>query len=312
MIKNISSFLFILALSHQIIFGSDDTSATVTIQPQQILIGQPADLQISANIPSGGFLNWPGYEELEDHKIEILNLGLVDTLDRDAGSTTLMQTLRVTSWEEGYIPIPAFEFTFISDNDTIHFESKATLLEVQTVEVDMTDRYRDIRPLFKFPRTFREILPYLLAAIGLLIIVVLIILFLKKRKKPLKEPTIWEKPEVPAHIAAISSLETLRQKELWQKGHIKAYHSELTTILRKYLYKRFHLDAIEMTTREIVQKLPAYIENTALQSDFKNIFELADMVKFAKFNPEDNDHEKVLEKALEFVKKTAEIVNDKE
>ncbi len=312
MIRNIITFLFFLILCHQVNFGSEKTSATVRLQPKQITIGQPAELHIRASVPSDGVLIWPGVEQLKGQKIEILTHGSIDTLFFDTEKTSIQQINRITAWQEGYIPIPPLEFIFITENDTTHFESKAQLFDVQGVEVDMQEMYQDIRPLFAFPRTFREFLPYLLTIIGLLLVMFLLLRFLKRRKKPLKEPTIWEKPEVPAHIAAISSLETLKQKELWQKGHIKDYHSELATILRKYLYKRFHLDAMEMTTREIIHQLPVYVEDITNQNKLKMIFELADMVKFAKFLPNADDHTLALEKSLDFVKNTAQIENNKE
>lgn len=310
--KHISLLLITLVFAPIYALGNGDIEASILLQPKEVLIGQPADLQITVSVPVDGLLIWPGKEELEAQNIEILRFGVIDTLEHIDEKITMQQKHRITAWEEGYIPIPALEFAFISEKDTIKFESKAQLFEVKGVEVDMQKAYRDIKPLFGFPRTFREILPYILAIIGISLIILLIILFLKNQKKPVQEPTIWEKPEVPAHIAAISSLETLRQKELWQKGEIKAHHSELTAILRKYLYKRFHLDAIEMTTGEILKYIPEHVEEKALQNEFKLIFELADMVKFAKFKPDDQEHERMLEKALLFVKNTADIVNNKE
>ncbi len=312
MVKHVSLFLFVLTSVSLNLLGSGDFEASIQLRPQEILIGQPADLEISVKTPDYGLLIWPGKETLEAQKIEVLRFGLVDTLEQAADRITMQQKHRITAWEEGYIPIPPFEFIFITEKDTITFESKAQLFEVRGVEVDMQEGYKDIKPLFGFPRTFREFLPYILLTVGVLLIVLLLILFLKKRKKPAEEPTIWEKPEVPAHIAAISSLETLRRKELWQKDEIKAFHSELTAIIRKYLYKRYKLDALEMTTGEILQYLPEHIEEKELQSEFKRIFELADMVKFAKFKPEHQEHERMLEKALVFVKNTAVVINDKE
>ncbi len=302
----------ILAFDHAAANSAEETEVSVRIEPQEILIGQPADMQIRVRVPAEGKLIWPGREELEAHKIEILNFGMVDTLERSSEDVTMLQVHRITAWEEAYVPIPPLEFQYITANDTILFQSQAQLFEVKSVEVDMQEMYRDVKPLFSFPVTFREMLPYILVSLGVLLALFFLIRFIRKRKKPTEEPTIWEKPEVPAHIAAISGLETLRRKELWQKGQIKTYHSELTTILRKYLYKRFNLDALEMTTREIVGNLPVHVDDVAFRSDFIMIFELADRVKFAKFTPEDEAHIESLEKAIGFVKNTAEIENYKE
>lgn len=309
-VSQILPLFFLLVVGFQQAYGTEETAAIIQVEPDEILIGQPATLEIMVDIPDEGTLLWPGRESLEPHGIELLQFGMVDTLESGSGRIQMRQNHRITSWQEGYKPIPPLVFTMITDEDTIQFESKAILLSVKGVEVDMQEVYRDIKPQQSFPRTFREVLPYL---IGFMVIAVVLFFLLKhfmNRKKSSEETTIWEKPEVPAHIAAISSLESLRRKELWQKGQIKPYHSELTTILRKYLYKRFQLDAIEMTTSELLHQLPKHVRDKSLLQTFKMIFELADMVKFAKLKPEDQDHESVLEKAIEFVKNTAKVNND--
>lgn len=291
-------------------YSIDETEVTIRFQPDEILIGQPSTMEILVNIPEGGILIWPGPEEIETNKIEILRYGLADTLEHDPDRVRMMQQHSITSWEEGFIPIPPIAFTLIKENDTLFIESKAKLLTVKGVDVDMMEAYKDIKPLVGFPVTFREVLPYILTVALLAIVLYFIVRYLKKRKKPAEEPTIWEKPEVPAHIAAISSLETLRRKELWQQGAIKAYYSELSTILRKYLYKRFRLDAMELTTREIMHYVPGHIESESLLNELKTILELADMVKFAKFYPEEKEHDLMLNKALDFVKKTANVSSE--
>jgi len=115
--------------------------------------------------------------------------------------------------------------------------------------------------------------------------------------RPLRE-------NVPAHIAAISSLETLRRKELWREGKIKQHHIELTDILRLYISRRFGIAAQEMTTEEILVALPSKINDYTASNLIAGILREADMVKFAKYRPDDDVHEAAIEKALGFVSST--------
>ena len=50
---------------------------------------------------------------------------------------------------------------------------------------------------------------------------------------------------------------TLEKKELWQKGEIKAYYSELTDIARNYIEEAIEIPAMESTTSELIIGLRA-------------------------------------------------------
>ncbi len=302
--------LFMLALLTARIFAAGaqpDLSRVqldVSIEPEEILIGQPAQLILNVEAPIEGIIIWPDISKLKDQKLDILRFGVPDTLQSSEQRIRMQQTHRITAWKEAYIPIEPLGFIYIAAEDTLYFESRAMLLQVKGVEVDMSEMIRDIKPLFQFPYTLREALPYILSLLGLGVILFFLIRYLKKRKKVVATPTIWEKPEVPAHIAAISSLETLRRKQLWQKGQTKHYHSELTQILRMYISKRYGIDAVEMTTSDIMAKLPSHLTSNELNSIVREVMDTADMVKFAKYNPAADVNELVLDKALEFVKNT--------
>lgn len=286
--------------------------ARLSIEPQEILIGAPALMVIEAEVPADGITIWPDVEEATDNRIEVLRFGVPDTIKTGENTISLRQIHRITAWQDDFIPIPPLRLLHIANGDTTRFETKAQLLQVKGVEVDMEGQFKDIKPLFNIPYTFRELLPYLLIIIALGLIIFLIIRYLKKPKAAGEKPVIHEKPGVPAHIAAISGLETLKRKQLWQKGEIKQYHSELTDILRKYVSRRFHIDAVEMTTSELMQRLPVQLYNDQALGLLRSIFEMADLVKFARFKPLPDEHALAMDRAIEFVKSTIPEESDKQ
>jgi len=95
----------------------------------------------------------------------------------------------------------------------------------------------------------------------------------------------------------------LKNKKLWENGKVKLYHSELTYIVRMFLEKRFGLLALEMTSGEILKAVEPHLKGEDMTDSLKVIFELADLVKFAKFSPEPQQNEKCMELALDFVKR---------
>ena len=108
----------------------------------------------------------------------------------------------------------------------------------------------------------------------------------------------------PAHEIALNKLKALSEKELWQKGMLKEYQSELTYIVREYLEKRYDIHALESTTAEIIREL----KNEDISEDHKtqlsDMFRMADMVKFAKATPSLDIQSKLLNEAESFVSNT--------
>jgi hypothetical protein len=93
-------------------------------------------------------------------------------------------------------------------------------------------------------------------------------------------------------------------KKLWQSGRVKDYYSELTEIVRWYIEKRFHVQALEMTTDEIISGLKtAYFVDENIHR-LKQTLILADMVKFAKEQPLPADNDISIQRIEEFIKTT--------
>lgn len=275
----------------------------VRLEPDSIKIGQRTAYFIELDAPAQSTVHWPAFSDSLTKKIEVLSFGRIDTLSANGQQYTLAQQLLITAWEPGFIAIAPAPFLLVENGDTIRVESEPLLLQVLAPELAEDAAPYDIKPIFKVPVTPAEVFPWLLAGILLALAVWLLWRYLKKRKtKPVAE-SIWEKPEIPAHIAAISSLESLKNKKLWQNGKVKLYHSELTFILRMYLEKRFGIIALEMTSAEIFQAVPVHLKEEEQIEWIRFILDLADLVKFARYEPQAQQNEECMDLALEFVKR---------
>ena len=106
---------------------------------------------------------------------------------------------------------------------------------------------------------------------------------------------------------ATSLLNTLEKKELWQKGEVKAYYSELTDITRNYIEEAIEIPAMESTTSELIvglrnasQKKKMAVSQETLEN-LERVLKQADLVKFAKSKPLDfeiSEDKKKIEKAI--------------
>ena len=110
--------------------------------------------------------------------------------------------------------------------------------------------------------------------------------------------------ERPPHVLAIERLDALDRQQLWQQGQIKAFHSELSHIVREYLERRFGIQALESTSSEIIAQLRRMAISGDLLEETARMMEVEDLVKFAKAQPPVEVHATHLTFVREFVDKT--------
>ncbi len=101
-------------------------------------------------------------------------------------------------------------------------------------------------------------------------------------------------------------LDRIKEQKLWQHNQVKTYYSEISDTLRVYIEDRFGIQAMEFTTDEILSAF-RYRKDLIPDKSFNNlksILSLADLVKFAKYEPLADDHHLTLMNAYFFVNDT--------
>lgn len=307
-------FIFILLLIGTVT-GQSQTTATASLDTNAILIGDQTGLELNFTCPPGYKVKWPVIGDTLITHVEIVNRTGVDTaLNNDKSGKIYHQRLNITSFDSGYYAIPPFRIRFKQPGDTTtHFtETEPLLLHVKTVPVDMKADIKGLKSLWTAPFTFREALPYILLVIGVGLITFFIIYYLRKRKKA--EPIFRgpPKPKLPPHQIALDALETLRNKKLWQNGHVKEYHTELIDIIRNYLLGRFNIHALEYTSDEIMESVESTAANEQAKAKLRQSLVMADMVKFAKMKPLPVEHDTSLNNCIDFVRETMHLVPEEQ
>lgn len=297
-------FLFLAVLQAR----CQDFQASAKLDTTSLLIGDQTDLSLTFKFSTGTKVMWPKIPDTILGNIQVLNRSKIDTAySKDKKWITLHQVLRVTSFDSGMYTLPPVKFYFRELPDTtLHFSQTGPLiLNVHTVRVDTTQAIKPIKGPMKIPITFREMLPWILLGVFVVLVVLMVLYYLKKRKK--SEPVFQLKPRIrlqPYEIA-LAELEKLRTKKLWQGGKIKEYHTEVTEILRRYVEDRFGVMALESTTAEILEGLMRQPDlHRELLDKLSKILTLADLVKFAKVQPLPDENDQSLQRAFEFVNAT--------
>jgi len=111
-------------------------------------------------------------------------------------------------------------------------------------------------------------------------------------KKFRKTPLINTTPQLPPWEEALKKLEVLSKS--MGKYSKKEFYFSLSEILRRYVSRRYSIDAMEMTAEELRPALDHFFASLAdlkeLRLDIKSFIARSDTVKFA---PESTDNEKM-------------------
>ena len=163
-----------------------------------------------------------------------------------------------------------------------------------------------IKDIIREEADFSDYLVYIYILVGLLLMIMVGYYFYKLKKR--KNEIIPQLVDIyiPCHVKALTALRQLEEKELWQQGMIKEYQSGLTDIVRTYLQERYHINAPEMTTDEIIGQLSKADFDKKYSYELVNILQIADLIKFAKAKPDENIHASFMVKAIDFIENTKE------
>lgn len=269
-------------------------------------MGEQTLFHITATVPKGQKLHWPQIADSLGQHILILGKEANDTLIINDSLWQLTRSWRITAFDSGYHVVPPMPF-FIEQQS---FQSEPLLLEVQTIKVDTTQPIKPLRQIWQVPLTFREILPWLLLTVVLLVAAIAIYRWWYLRKRKAKHsPMPPAKPALPPHTEALNRLRQLEEAKLWQKGQTKQYYTQLTAIIRHYIERAFSVDSEELTTRQTLEQIEEHIDKQAMEQ-LKSLLELADMVKFARLKPTQNHNMQSANRAQSFIMRTKPQSND--
>ena len=288
------------------------TAQNVTVKAEldtaEFLIGDQVGLELKVTQPENEFVGIPIFNEEVTKQIEILEQSENDTTVLENGNLLIEKRLLITAFDSGYYALPPIPFLYNSDT----LKTEPVLFKVNTMPVDTSEAIKDIKMPYGAPISFAEVLPWAGGSLGLTVVILIIIYIIRKIKR--KEPIIGRiKPREPAHIIALRDLTRLKDDKLWQQDKIKTYYTILTEILRVYLWNRYSIRTLERTSEEILESLKlSDFKDDEVFNTLKEIFYTSDLVKFAKFKPILDEHEKCLSDAYSIVDRTKLIIEEKE
>lgn len=286
---------------------------TARMTPDSIAIGDHFTLDVTV---TKDIMQVVEFLVFKDNKfgdaIEILQESGADTVSTDGRQVTIAKKYLMTAFDAGIYEIGGFPMLYLDKNIADTLFSRDTLrLLVTTFQIDTAkNTIYDIKRPELAPRLVSEVSGYFITGlVGLCTLAAAIAVILgaiaRRRRNRAAQPE-KQGPKVLPHVRAIHELETLHNQKVWQNNRHKHYYSRLSDILRIYIDGRYGVQAMEMTTDEIMSAMQRGLPANN-HSELKEILRTADLVKFAKLIPDGECNEDLYYKAYYFVEDTKDV-----
>lgn len=259
----------------------DTLRVEADIHPAVVQVGEPVQVRVAVALPdtSARLVGPPAP----------LTLGDVDILRSEsapAGPDSAGWRFTAALFRPGDQDLTTVPFTLTTSKGTRPVRLLPYTLTVESVLPDSADTaaIRDIVGPVDIPLRWRW--GRVLTVLAGLAAVAVGAWWWRRRRKPAAERILPYEPSVPPEQAALRALGDLEREALPARGLVKEHYARLSLILRAYLERRFSVPAVESTTEEIRRRwrpepsLPRDDVDEAL-----TLFEEADLVKFARFDP---------------------------
>ncbi len=287
-----SSILFVLVFAHNV--PAQDVNLIARTDSDTYSIGSWIDVHVEGKLAAAIDSIVPAVRD---------SLGSFEVISAEREGSSPKWLIRLMTVDSGKAFIPSIPFSYKVKGDTFAHSasSNSLLITVAGMAIDPKGEIKDVKPPMYAPWLFEDFLPYV---IGLLVVAALIagISYYRLRLKRKKDVLSDVKIVIPPHTEALAALRILEEKKLWQQGLVKEYYSEVTEIIRRFFENRWSIIALELTTDEILVQMKHIPEALAVWKEMESFFLVADLVKFAKYQPSPAEHENELRSAYDIVR----------
>ena len=287
--------IYISAMAH--------VTVKAEISTMEMYIGQQVDLTLKVSMNQGQNAVLPIFQprQMITPGVEVLKMTDIDTSfvnDR----LELSRQYTLTAFEDTIYRIPELS-VLVDDRE---FKTKELALKVLTVPVDTAHPEKFAGPADVQDNPYQWSDYKNMVWMGLLLLFMAPILFYLivrlRDNKPVFSRIMFVK-HTPPHQRALKEIERIKSEGMSGADNQKEYYTRLTDTIRTYLSERFGINAMEMTTTDIIHRLQQEEDKTKVE-ELKDLFETADLVKFAKFSALIDENDRNLANAVAFINET--------
>ncbi|MCR5820944.1 MAG: hypothetical protein K6F94_08395 [Bacteroidaceae bacterium] len=270
-----------------------------------MLIGQQRELTLEVTCGSSQRLEMPVMQPMQPLKdgVELVERLGLDTIKLNDGKRIqVRERWAITAFDSALVYLPPFEVKV----DGKPYLSKSLALKVLTIPVDTVhlDRFAGPKDIHDNPFSWDDWSPVFWWSVLLLILAVLLayVSIRYHQNKPIIR-IVKRVVKLPPHQVAIAEIERIKVEKKWAEEDSKEYYTLLTDAIRTYIRDRFSFNATEMTSSEIIERLVQEGDETTL-AELRDLFQTADLVKFAKWTTLIGENDRNLLNAIDFINQT--------
>ena len=274
------------------------------MEPIGMYIGQQVQMMVGVTAPKDSKVVFPQFERTQYivPGVEVLS-SKDDTTKVDDGLVKITRSYVLTSFDENLYAIPPVK---VQVNGKTYQGNQLALkvIDVENVDTLHPNQFFPPKDVQDNPFQWSDWagtfwLSLLMLVLGALAYYLHIRL---KENKPIITRIRIIKRLLP-HQKALNEIEKIKTERMVISENPKEYYTKLTDTLRQYIEERFGFNAMEMTSSEIIGALRESGDKKMI-AELKELFNTADLVKFAKYQTMINENDLNLVNAINFIDQT--------
>lgn len=293
---------FAFTIASSIGIQAQQTLISVKLDTADILIGEQTTLNLTITTDKDRQVICPIPTDVLMPGVEVLSTSPADSTVLD-NRLVIKQNILITSFDSALYLLPPL--IVIDQGDTISSNQVALKVSTIPVDTDNPEEFYDIKDVWKPPFVLADYYSWIFGILfGLFAICVIGYFVQRYRNRKTLIPLKKEEPKLPPYEQAIRELNEIKGQKLWQQGLNKEYHTLVTDTLRRYISRRYRVNAMEKTSEEILHIIEQENDAHSVYETLKQILHLADFVKFAKLHPLPDENDLSMMNAYLFVNQT--------
>ncbi len=281
---------------------ANTAKATLDISSQvdksEITIGDRIQYEIKVVFPADGSLELPSV---------LGNLGAFEVKDYQASDPKPAGTLKIQTWQfnlstftVGKYTLPPQQILYRHGTDTTatpYFTQPIEINVIRTSSETVKD-IADIAPL----ATVNSPPPWIAFGLGGLVLMALLFFVWRRfRRTSIAEA---ERSELPPLEEAMEKLLGLKSLALIRQNQAREFCFRLSELLRRYISRRYDIDALESTTTEFLVSVKTLPITMAQKEWLAQFCESTDLVKFADAGLIESNAKELISNTEKFLQQT--------
>lgn len=305
--KNILLLAFVWSIG--CCFSYAQVLVDIKIDSLQLLIGEQTGITLDVTCDASQNPQFPALSEQSYlvPGVEVVKILPQEVKELNEGKRKqFTQRYIVTSFDSSFYQLPPMEVYV----DTTKYLSNALALKVTTVPIDTVNVVsfgpKDIEDAPFSWQDWSGAVKGSILLVLLLFIIFAMLVWLKQGNPIIR--IIRHKAKLPPHQVAMNEIQRIKEEKTWAMEDSKEYYVQLTDTLRNYIQERYGFRAMDMTSTEIIERLTQENDEYALE-ELRQLFNTADLVKFAKYTTMINENDANLVTAVNYINQTKQEVD---